>query len=1035
MNSIMLGYYYRVFSFLFVLSFTPTLQLSAQFGHIEYAMNPVISSGKVSASFDISAQDLSPTDVLFNSNGTVAYIIGNGSNTIYQYNLSQPYDLSTASLDNTLNVGDKDGTPTGMTFSSTGFQMFVAGSSTDSIYQYNLSTPYDISTANIFPGASLFVGNEETSVSSVLISPDGTTVFAIGTTTRTVYAYNLSNANTVATGTYSGVSFDISSITTAPNSMRFNANGTSLFIGANSADRIFEFRMSTPYDIGTALDSFVSLDLSDIENTSEGIALDSTGTALFVVGASQREIFRFDLTNNAFVENNDNTGSVSGEMIISITGDAFNNPGGTLVEGSDYTVDNLPSGLVPTITVAPDATSAVLTLSGSAILHDDTDDVEDIQITFTDNAVVSEFVNGLINATAGTSGLRIDFMPDEQREISYAANPILTTAEVDATLDISLVESNIRGLYLSPDGTRIFLTGVTNTNLIQMDLGVPFDVSSASTTAEIDVNFDVPNVSGFTFHPTGTRAYVVGALTDAVHEVLLEQPYDLTDAYFTGKSHSFASEDGNPEAVRWNNDGTKLFMLGSTNDNVYEYTASVPYDIESLSFTGKLFSLNTQTLSAVDLHFNADGSRMYISDTGTDRIYVYQLETPFDLLAVNYTSVSFSVNAIDPNTRAFFLSEDGTRLLVSGVSNDNITSFDLSNAAFVETGANDGSVEGEIILTLAGDQFQNAGATLTEGIDYAIDNLPPGLLSSIIVSSDGLSAYTEISNVAITNNALDGIADLQFSLANSAFVSENASSVANAVSGSSGLRIEFNENLATSVALSPEILITTADPESTFDVSTVAATPTALTFSETGDKMYVAGITSDDIFEYSLSQPYDISTATLTHQIDIAFEEGNISSMALNPTGSRLYILGKTSDALHEYLLETPFDLSTAAYLGIVLEVGTEDTSPDGFYLNREGTTLFMIGQTNDAVFQYNLEEPYDFATASFSGVPGSVASETISPVGVRFNVDGTRMFTMGNNTDRIFTYDLSFPFDISTAAFTGITFSLADFETTPEDF
>jgi len=88
-------------------------------------------------SFDVSGQDTFPTDVAFNSDGTAVFVTGFNSNSVFQYSLSTGFDIGTASFSGTsFDVSGQASNPEGVTFNGDGTAMFVIGNSSDSVHQY-----------------------------------------------------------------------------------------------------------------------------------------------------------------------------------------------------------------------------------------------------------------------------------------------------------------------------------------------------------------------------------------------------------------------------------------------------------------------------------------------------------------------------------------------------------------------------------------------------------------------------------------------------------------------------------------------------------------------------------------------------------------------------------------------------------------------------------------------------------------------------------------------------------------------------------
>ena len=90
-------------------------------------------------SFSVVSQEVFPQDVTFSSDGTKMYIVGYNTDAVYQYTLSTAWDVSTASYaSKSFSVSSQDTVPTGVTFSSDGTKMYVVGHSSDAVHQYTV---------------------------------------------------------------------------------------------------------------------------------------------------------------------------------------------------------------------------------------------------------------------------------------------------------------------------------------------------------------------------------------------------------------------------------------------------------------------------------------------------------------------------------------------------------------------------------------------------------------------------------------------------------------------------------------------------------------------------------------------------------------------------------------------------------------------------------------------------------------------------------------------------------------------------------
>jgi len=220
-----------------------------------------------------------------------------------------------------------------------------------------------------------------------------------------------------------------------------------------------------------------------------------------------------------------------------------------------------------------------------------------------------------------------------------------------------------------------------------------------------------------------------------------------------------------------------------------------------------------------------------------------------------------------------------------------------------------------------------------------------------------------------------------------------------------------------------------------FDVSGQGTLPQGVAFNSDGTRMFVVGSSTDSVFQYSLSTGFDLSTASFTGtSFDVSGEDSGPRGVAFNSDGTRMFVVGSSTDSVHQYSLSTGFGLSTASFTGTSFDVSGQSSSPAGVAFNSDGTRMFVVGSSTDSVFQYSLSTGFNLSTASFTGTSFGVSGQSTTPTGVAFNPDGTRMFVIGTSSDRVFQYSLSTGFDLSTASFTGTSFDVSGQDINPRD-
>ena len=140
-------------------------------------------------------------------------------------------------------------------------------------------------------------------------------------------------------------------------------------------------------------------------------------------------------------------------------------------------------------------------------------------------------------------------------------------------------------------------------------------------------------------------------------------------------SFSVAAQDDFPEAIAFNTDGTKMFVVGAIDDDVNEYTLSTGFDVSTASYTQRL-TIESLESNPEDIVFNTDGTKMFVLSS----FYVneYTLSTGFDITSTVTFVDSFNVAPQEVNPFGLAFNTDGTKMFVLGMGGD-VDEYALSN--------------------------------------------------------------------------------------------------------------------------------------------------------------------------------------------------------------------------------------------------------------------------------------------------------------------------------------------------------------------
>ena len=216
-----------------------------------------------------------------------------------------------------------------------------------------------------------------------------------------------------------------------------------------------------------------------------------------------------------------------------------------------------------------------------------------------------------------------------------------------------------------------------------------------------------------------------------------------------------------------------------------------------------------------------------------------------------------------------------------------------------------------------------------------------------------------------------------------------------------------------------------------FSVAAQDNTPFGIAFNNDGSKMYMSA--GGTVYQYTLSTLFDLSTASYNSvSFDVSGEAVNPADIAFSGDGSKMYILSSGFWVV-QYTLSTPFNISTASYDSVNLRVDSQDDDARGIAFNNDGSKMYMVGFFTDRVYQYNLSTPFQLSTASYNSVNFSVSGQATSPYAIAFSGDGSKMYILGSSTnDSVYQYTLSTQFDLSTASYDYVSFYVYEQDTSP---
>ncbi len=239
-------------------------------------------------------------------------------------------------------------------------------------------------------------------------------------------------------------------------------------------------------------------------------------------------------------------------------------------------------------------------------------------------------------------------------------------------VDISVNTANARSVDFSPDGTRMYVVGRGTQNVAEYHLIIPWEIRSAVFLRELKI--DAPVAHGLFFNKeNGTDMYVLNR-TELL-QFRLAVPWDVTMAKHVrtktlscGNTHLRRGHD-----IHFKADGTRFYVEDRVNQEVYEYTLSEPWNIESMSWRFTLDIADRQK-AVRGIEIDPSGTRMWLMDTGSNNVLEYDLGAPWSLESARFNH-AMNLDDVSSNTRGITWRPDGLAFYITSTGHQRIYQF------------------------------------------------------------------------------------------------------------------------------------------------------------------------------------------------------------------------------------------------------------------------------------------------------------------------------------------------------------------------
>ena len=254
----------------------------------------------------------------------------------------------------------------------------------------------------------------------------------------------------------------------------------------------------------------------------------------------------------------------------------------------------------------------------------------------------------------GTKMYQVDSTLDKIYQYSLSTAWDIATAVYSK--QITTYTARVTDFTFSQDGTKMYQLDSDVKKISQLHLSTAWDIATAVYSKQITTY--TPSTVDFAFSQDGTKMYQGNIHLNTIFQHSLSTAWDISTAVYS-KQITTSSEHVND--FTFSQDGTKMYQLDSYGayaaNKIYQYSLSTAWDISTAVYSKQIAQ---HTIDVNALKFSQDGTKMYQLDNNVERIYQLHLSTAWDIATAKYSLLPFTKTEVRlGNTYIYTLTQSG----------------------------------------------------------------------------------------------------------------------------------------------------------------------------------------------------------------------------------------------------------------------------------------------------------------------------------------------------------------------------------------
>lgn len=239
-------------------------------------------------------------------------------------------------------------------------------------------------------------------------------------------------------------------------------------------------------------------------------------------------------------------------------------------------------------------------------------------------------------------------------------------ANISAITGLTSVNIATSGIKFKPDGTKLYFLNITNDTIYSFNLATAWDLRTATLGPVRSITVNESSPTSFDISTDGLKLFVTGTFNDSVIQFTLATAWDVSTSIPAGSKVTGVI---NPGTLWFSPDGAHMYQGITT---VWShFTLSTPWDVTTAVLSDTYTLSSAVTMRGITM--KDDGTSIVVANPSLDTVSIYTLTTPYVISStVPSTGVPTSPEA---GAAGSVFSTDLTKLFITGSTLDNILTF------------------------------------------------------------------------------------------------------------------------------------------------------------------------------------------------------------------------------------------------------------------------------------------------------------------------------------------------------------------------